>query len=122
MSVDAGTIYSSVRVKLDALNQDVKAVQSEFDKIGGAVSGVNNTVKGTSSSFLKLAGTFATGQLAAQGLSKAMGAVVGFTKEAITASIDAQETFSKYDTVFEGMGEHQKKPLNGLQRRSTLQV
>lgn len=109
MSVDAGTIYSGVRVKLDALNRDVKAVQAEFDKIGGAVSGANNTVKATSSSFLKLAGTFATGQLAAQGLSKAMGAVVDFTKEAITASIDAQETFSKYDVVFEGMGEQSEE-------------
>ena len=108
MSVDAGTIYSGVRVKLDALNRDVKAVQAEFDKIGGAV-GVNNTVKSTSSSFLKLAGTFATGQLAAQGLSKAMGAVVDFTKEAITASIDAQETFGKYDEVFEGMGEQSEE-------------
>lgn len=109
MSVDAGTIYSGVRVKLDALNRDVKSVQAEFDKIGGAVSGVNNTVKATSSSFLKLAGTFATGQLAAQGVSKAMGAVVDFTKEAITASIDAQETFSKYDTVFEGMGDQSEE-------------
>src|SRR5574344_1930966 len=109
MSVDAGTIYSGVRVKLDALNRDVKAVQAEFDKISGAELKTKSSTNALNNEFSKLTKSIVSGQLAYDGIKKAMGAVVDFTKEAITASIDAQETFSKYDAVFEGMGDQSEE-------------
>ncbi len=32
--VDAGSIYADVRIRLDRMNGDIKAVQTGFDKLG----------------------------------------------------------------------------------------
>ena len=39
MAVDAGTIYSEVRIALDKLKGDIQQVEQNFDKIGKTTKG-----------------------------------------------------------------------------------
>jgi len=43
MAIDAGSIYSEVRIKLDKLNGDVQSVKTKLDQIGNKSKEVSNT-------------------------------------------------------------------------------
>lgn len=78
MAVDAGTIYSEVRILLDKLSADVKAVDTAFNKIGKASEDVT---KQSRSAFQKFGDFFKT-NIAAQivGFNTFVGALrAGFT-------------------------------------------
>ena len=104
--VDAGTVYSEVRIKLSKLDGDLTAVYQRLNKL-------ERTIKDTSdkstTSFTKMFASIASGQIVANLASKAIGALVSGIKESIQVSIDAQETFAKYDEVFQGMGSEAEK-------------
>jgi len=60
--VDAGSIYSEVRIRLDKLTADIGAVRTGFDKMGRDIrTSSNKTEKKLTSNFdsMKLAGTVA---------------------------------------------------------------
>ena len=62
MSIDAGSIYSSVRVKLDQLKGDVKSVETLLDQIGhSSQTNADKSEQAFTSSFnaTKLAGVAA---------------------------------------------------------------
>lgn len=61
-ATDAGSIYSEVRIKLDALTADITAVNAQFDKIGTSVQAQNTKTK-KSFEDLGLAGTVAIGAI-----------------------------------------------------------
>ena len=104
--VDAGTVYSEVRIKLSKLDGDLTAVYQRLNKL-------ERTIKDTSdkstTSFTKMFASIASGQFVADLASKAIRALVSGIKDSIQFSIDAQETFAKYDEVFQGMGSEAEK-------------
>lgn len=100
--VDAGTVYSEVRIKLSKLDGDLTAVYQRLGKLEQTIKGSSNTA---TTSFTKMFASIASGQIVANLASKAIGLLVNGIKESIQVSIDAQETYSKYDQVFQGMGK-----------------
>src|SRR5574344_1237764 len=104
--VDAGSVYSEVRIKLSKLDGDLTAVYQRLGKLERTIKDSSNTA---TTSFTKMFASIASGQLVANLASKAVGALVQGIKDSIQVSIDAQETFSKYDAVFEGMGSEAEK-------------
>lgn len=104
--VDAGTVYSEVRIKLSKLDGDLTAVYQRLGKLEQTIKGSSNS---STASFTKMFASIASGQIVANLASKAIGALVQGIKDSIQVSIDAQETFSKYDSVFEGMGEQSEE-------------
>lgn len=99
--VDAGSIFADVRIRLDKLNGDVKSVQTSLDKITKKSNEVAKKSKSGLSkffSFIKSSGV---------GAFLALGAVIAgttkFLKESEQAASDAQEVYSKFDTVFESI-------------------
>lgn len=80
MPVDAGSIYSEVRIQLDKLKADITAVQTNFDKLGnGLDKSTKETSKKAAVNFDKMA-IAATVALAAIGLGikKAIGIFADF--------------------------------------------
>lgn len=104
--VDAGTVYSEVRIKLSKLDGDLTAVYQRLGKLERTIKDSSNTA---TTSFTKMFASIAGGQVVANLASKAIGALVQGIKDSIQVSIDAQETFSKYDQVFQGMGSEAEK-------------
>lgn len=104
--VDAGSVYSEVRIKLSKLDGDLTAVYQRLGKLERTIKDSSNTA---TTSFTKMFASIASGQIVANLASKAVGALVQGIKDSIQVSIDAQETFSKYDAVFEGMGSEAEK-------------
>ena len=70
MAIDAGSIYSSVRVKLDQLKGDVKSVETLLDQIGhSSQTNADKSEQAFTSSFnaTKLAGVAAFARSGASG-------------------------------------------------------
>ena len=62
MSIDAGTIYSSIRIKLNQLESDVRQVQGKYNRLGQSINkSIGGTVKKGTKGFqnLNLAGVAA---------------------------------------------------------------
>ncbi|MDH4127367.1 MAG: hypothetical protein OEV44_01340 [Spirochaetota bacterium] len=102
MAIDEGTIYADVRIRLDALSGDIKEVNTKLDQIGKKAEDTGK--KGTSGlgkffSFIKSSGV---GSFLA--LGTAIAGVTKFLSDSEKAATNAQETFSKFDTVFEAVG------------------
>lgn len=101
MAVDAGTIYSEVQIKLDKLSGDVKSVKTNLDKITKASK---DTAKKSQTSLSKF---FSFIKTSGVGSFLALGAVVlkvtQYLGESAEAAADAQEVYSKFDTVFESI-------------------
>ena len=101
--IDAGSIYSDVRIRLDKLNGDIKSVQTSLDKITKASKKTATASKkglGKFFSFIKTSGV---------GSFLALGAVIAgttkFLKDSEQAASDAIEVYSKFDTVFESIAD-----------------
>ena len=101
--IDAGSIYSDVRIRLDKLNGDIKSVQTSLDKITKASKKTaKESQKGLGKffSFIKSSGV---GSFLA--LSAVVAGTVKYLKDSEKAASDAQEVYSKFDTVFESISE-----------------
>jgi len=101
VGIDAGTVYSSVRIRLESLDNDLKGVFARMNALEGAVT---KAPAAGLSAFKKFTSFIASsGLLPFVALSAAVAKTVGFMKESIDVSIAAQETFSKFGTVFGGI-------------------
>lgn len=110
--IDAGSIYSDVRIRLDKLNGDIKSVQTSLDKITKASTDTaKKSQKGLGKffSFIKTSGV---------GAFLALGAVIAgtvkFLKDSEAAASDAQEVYSKFDVVFESIQESANKTADEI--------
>jgi hypothetical protein len=101
--VDAGSIYADVRIRLDKLSGDIAKVQTSLDKI---TKKANDTTRKSQSGFKKFFSFIKTSGI---GSFLALGAVIAKTtkliNESIDAAADAQEVYSKFNTVFESIRE-----------------
>lgn len=103
MPVDAGTIFSEIRVELDALRGDVRAVNAQFDKI---VEASNNTGGKSQSAFQKFFSFInSIGVASFASLNAIIGRTAQFLGESIGVATDAQETYSKFNTIFDSISE-----------------
>lgn len=110
MSIDAGTIYSSVRIKLEQLESDIRKVQASYEKLGKKIDdSIGNTSKKTASSFkdINLAGVAAfTGiALAAKAAASTF---IGFEQAMANVASVARATpedFEKLTKAAETAGE-----------------
>ncbi len=101
MAVDAGTIFSEVRIALDKLTGDVKSVNTKMDQI---VKKSEETAKKSQTGFKKFFSFIRKSGVASfLALGFAIAKVSKFLKESIKAASDAQEVYSKFDTVFESI-------------------
>ena len=88
--VDAGSIYSEVRIRLDKLNKDLKAVSTGFDKMGKGIRTSSDSTEKTMTSNFKsigLAGTLAIGII-----------TVAF-KKAISVFADTEQSLANVKAV-----------------------
>jgi hypothetical protein len=119
--IDAGSIYSDIRIRLDRLNGDIKSVKTSFDKVTKASTDSGKKIKKTSKdtatksqksmgkffSFIKKIGVGSIVSMAGAFLaaSAVIRGTVKFFKDSEAAATDAVEVYSKFDTVFESIGE-----------------
>ncbi len=100
-TVDAGTIVSEVRIALDKLTGDVKSVNTKMDQI---VKKTEETATKSKKGFSKFFSFIAKSGVAS---FLALGAVIAkvgkFLKESEKLARNAQEVYSKFDTVFESI-------------------
>ena len=103
MAVDAGTIFSEVRIALDKLTGDVKSVNTKMDQI---VKKSEETAKKSKKGFSKFFSFIKKSGVAS---FLALGVIIAkvgkFLKESERLARNAQETFSKFDTVFESISK-----------------
>jgi hypothetical protein len=102
MSVDAGSVYSSIRVRLADLDNDLKGVYARLNQLEGKITTSNAK---SASSFKTMFGAVVTGQAVIGLAQRGFSALTGAIKDSIQVSVDAQEVISKYDVVFGGMGD-----------------
>jgi len=116
MGVDAGSVYSSIRIRLGDLDNDLKGVYARLNQLEDNITKTTKAPKKATNAFTEsfnnLTKSFITGQIAVDAIKKGLSILVGSIKESIQISIDAQETFSKYDTVFSGMGKSAENAAN----------
>jgi hypothetical protein len=98
VAVDAGSVYSSIRIRLDQLDNDLKGVYARLNKLEGSIS--KAPVKGQNAfkaffSFLK-----STGIGAFLALGTSVAALTRYLDDSMKVARDAQETFSKFNVVF----------------------
>lgn len=92
MAENAGSIYSEVRLRLDDLKQDILKVKQNFDKVNEQAG---KATKKSSSVFKELKGV-----LVGIGAIEFGRRLISGLKQVITLSSDAEETASKFGTVF----------------------
>jgi len=102
MSVDAGSVYSSIRVRLGDLDNDLKGV---YARLGQLESNITKTSTNSASSFNTMFGAVVSGQAVLALAQKGFSTLTGFIKESTEVARDSQEMISKYDVVFGGMGD-----------------
>jgi len=90
MAVDAGTIYSEVRIALDKLSADVKATQVQFDKIA---KGSGTTSTNTKNNFTKAFDGIKLGAIAA------FAGVTIAVKKAISVFADFEQSLANVGAV-----------------------
>ena len=96
MAIDAGSIYSSVRVKLDALKGDVKSVETLLDQIGhSSQTNADKSEQAFTSSFnaTKLAGV------------AAFAAITVAMKQSIKVAGDYEQSIANVQSVVMGTDE-----------------
>lgn len=106
MAVDAGSVYSSIRVRLSDLDNDLKGVYARLNQLE---SNISKTSTQSKNSFKDMFAAVFSGQAALGLAQKGLALLTGAIKDSIAISIDAQETFSKYDVVFSDMGDGAEK-------------
>lgn len=102
MSIDAGTVYSSVRIKLDKLDADIKSVNSRFDSLSAKIKDTATSNAGQFSTMFK---SMFSAQAAIGVAEMSIRALNGAIKDSVKASVEAGETFSKYSVVFSELGD-----------------
>lgn len=102
MAVDAGSVYSSIRIRLDTLDNDLKGVYARLNQLEGKITTIAN--KG-SSSFKTMFGAVISGQAVLAAAQKGFSLLTTSISDSIKVSVEAQEVISKYGVVFDGMGK-----------------
>ena len=88
MPVDAGSVYSEIRIRLDKLTGDIQSVNAEFDKMASASQKTGDKIKNN------FEGSADKGAKAMQGLSLEGVAAFALIEEGIKKSI---ESFSQFE-------------------------
>lgn len=94
MAVDAGTIFSSVRIRLDKLDEDLKGVYARLNQLEGSAKKNQKSF----GDFFKSINVL--GVSAVAGLAVAFKKASDFMQGSVDVSIAAQETYSKFGVVF----------------------
>ena len=100
MGVDAGSVYSSIRIRLTDLDNDLKGVYARLGQLEKNIT-ISST-KGASS-FKNMFGAFVSGQAVIALAQKGFQLLTSAVKDSIQVSVDAQEMIAKYNVVFDGM-------------------
>lgn len=106
MAVDAGSVYSSIRVRLSDLDNDLKGVYARLNQLEQNITKSTVTSKKNFSDMFK---AVFTGQAALDIAKKGFSLLTGAIKDSIQVSVSAQEMISKYGVVFGGMGDASEK-------------
>lgn len=101
MGVDAGSVYSSIRIRLTDLDNDLKGVYARLNQLE---SNITKTTIPAQKNFKEMFGAVVTGQAALQLAQKGFSLLTGAIQDSIKVSTESQEMISKYDVVFAGMG------------------
>jgi hypothetical protein len=117
MSVDAGSVYSSIRVRLGDLDNDLKGV---YARLGQLESNITKSSIKSQSSFGDMFKAVVTGQAVLDLAKKGFTSLSEGIKESIKVSVDAQEMISKYDVVFSGMGDQAEEAANRFSKAFDL--
>lgn len=102
MSVDAGSVYSSIRIRLTDLDNDLKGV---YARLGQLEQNITKTTVPAQKNFKDMFAAVVTGQAALGLAQKGFDALTGFIKDSTQVARESQEMISKYDVVFSGMGD-----------------
>lgn len=103
MAIDAGSVYSSVRIRLDQLDADLKGV---FARLNQLESSVTKTTASSQGGFKNLFNFIkSSGIIPFVTLGAAVAKVVKYLGDSTKVATDAQETFSKFDAVFSEITE-----------------
>jgi TP901 family phage tail tape measure protein len=100
MGVDAGSIYSEIRIQLDALNGDIQKVQAGFDKMGEALGKSSDTTK------KKIGDNLQQINLAHVALFAAIGVAI---KKFVSGYAEFEQSVANVRSVATGSAEDMKK-------------
>lgn len=101
MGVDAGSVYSSIRIRLTDLDNDLKGV---YARLGQLETNITKTTVPAQKNFKDMFAAVFTGQAALDLAKNGFEVLTGFIKDSTKVARDSQEMISKYDVVFGGMG------------------
>lgn len=101
---------ASLSKSIAATNKFAKSVDNNFDT-------VNKSIKSSSTALNSFIGNLGASvvQFAASGLTNLAAGFTSFTKSAVLAAVDAQETASKFEAVFSTISEASNKTAKDLQ-------
>lgn len=101
MGVDAGSVYSSIRIRLTDLDNDLKGV---YARLGQLESNITKTTVPAQKNFKDMFLAVASGQAVLELAKKGFAFLTESIKDSIRVATESQEMISKYDVVFSGMG------------------
>jgi len=101
MGVDAGSVYTSIRIRLTDLDNDLKGVYSRLDQLE---ANITKTTVPAKKNFKDMFAAVVTGQAALGLAKKGFELLVSSIKNSINVASESQEMISKYGEVFDGMG------------------
>ena len=101
MGVDAGSVYTSIRIRLTDLDNDLKGVYSRLDQLEAKIA---KTTVPAKKNFKDMFAAVVTGQAALGLAKKGFELLVSSIKNSINVASESQEMISKYGEVFDGMG------------------
>ena len=105
MGVDAGSVYSSVRIRLDSLDNDLKGVYARLGQLEKNLKKIPDSTKPAEKGFGDMFKAVVTGQAVLDLAKKGFSLLTSAIKDSIRISTEAQEVISKYDVVFSDMGD-----------------
>lgn len=117
MGVDAGSVYSSIRIRLTDLDNDLKGV---YARLGQLEANITKTTVPAQKNFKDMFAAVFTGQAALELAKKGLDLLVSGIKDSIRVATESQEMISKYDTVFGGMGDQSEEAANRFSKAFDL--
>jgi hypothetical protein len=101
VGVDAGSVYSSVRIRLDSLDGDLKGVYARLNQLEKGLDKIPTKSTGSFGKFFNFIKT--SGVIPFITVGAAVMKLGQYINDSIQVSIAAQETFSKFGVVFGGI-------------------
>jgi len=117
MGVDAGSVYSSIRIRLTDLDNDLKGV---YARLGQLEANITKTTVPAQKNFKDMFAAVFTGQAALELAKKGLDLLVSGIKDSIRVATESQEMISKYDVVFGGMGDQSEEAANRFSKAFDL--